>query len=123
MDNPCKHCDKAIEDYLDDCEYGCDNPCEKAKNFYKQVNNKLDELLKAVKKFDLDTTNIFLAHPLDLIAMDMKQFPMDCIFISEIKAKRGEMLLVKDEELKEELYNFANNNPDRVCKGENDFKE
>ena len=123
MDNPCKHCDKVVEDYLDDCEYGCDNPCEKAKNFYKQLDNKLDELLKAVKKFDLHTTKIFLAHPLDLIAMNMEQFPKDYIFISEINAKRGEILLVKDEELKEELYNFANNNPDRVFRGENDFKE
>ena len=68
-------------------------------------------------------TKIFLAHPLDLIAMDMKQYPMDCIFISEIKAKRGEILLVKDEEMKEDLYNFAYNNPDRVFKGEKEFKE
>ena len=123
MDNPCKYCDKTNMEYLRDCEYGCDNPCEKAKNFYKQVGNKLDELLKAAKKFDLHTTNIFLAHPLDLMARDMKQFPMDNIFISEIKAERGKILLVKDEELKKELYEFAYNNPDRVFWGEKDFKE
>ena len=60
MDNPCKYCNKVIPEYLDDCEYGCDNPCEKAKEFYSSVGKKLDELLEAVKQFDLHTTNIFL---------------------------------------------------------------
>ncbi len=45
MDNPCKYCDKANMDFVNDCEYGCDNPCQKAKDFYKKVGNKLDELL------------------------------------------------------------------------------
>ena len=53
----------------------------------------------------------------------MKQFSKDNVFISEIKAERGKILLVKDEELKKELYEFAYNNPDRVFRGENDFKE
>lgn len=123
MDNPCKQCPELNMAYLDDCEYGCDNPCKKAKEFYSSVGNKLDELLKAVKQFDLHTTNILLAHPLDLIGMDMKQFSKDNIFISEIKAERGKVLLVKDEELKKELYEFAYNNPDRVFRGEKDFKE
>lgn len=123
MDNPCKQCPELNMGYIDDCEYGCDSPCEKAKEFYSSVGKKLDELLGAVKQLDLHTTIIFLAYPLDLIAMDMKQFSKDCIFISEIKVKRGEFLLVKDEELKKELYEFAYNNPDRVFRGENDFKE
>lgn len=123
MDNPCKQCPELNMAYLDDCEYGCDNPCKKAKEFCSSVGNKLDELLKAVKQFDLHTTNILLAHPLDLTGMDMKQFSKDNIFISEIKAERGKILLVKDEELKKELYEFAYNNPDRVFRGEKDFKE
>lgn len=49
MDNPCKYCDKANTDYIDDCEYGCDNPCEKAKEFFQSINKKLDELLNRVK--------------------------------------------------------------------------
>ena len=44
MDNPCKFCDKA-NNFVNDCEYGCDNPCEKAKDFWKQVCNKLSDLL------------------------------------------------------------------------------
>lgn len=50
MDNPCKYCDKANIDYIDDCEYGCDNPCEKAKEFFQSINKKLDELLNKVKR-------------------------------------------------------------------------
>lgn len=123
MDNPCKRCSQLNMAYIDDCEYGCDDPCEKAKEFYNSVGKKLDELLGAVKQFDLHTTNIILAHPLDLLEMDMKQFTTDYIFISEIKAKRGEMFLVKNEKLKESLYEFAYNNPDRVFRGEKDFKE
>ena len=49
MDNPCKYCEKANIDYINDCEYGCDTPCEKAKDFFKTINNKLDELLNRVK--------------------------------------------------------------------------
>lgn len=48
MDNPCKRCDKANKYY--DCEYGCDEPCQKAKDFYKSVGDKLDEILKKLCK-------------------------------------------------------------------------
>ena len=85
--------------------------------------NIFDNLIKAVEQFDLHTTNIFLGHPLDLLEMDMKQFPSDCYFISEYSAKRGELLMVKDGEFKEELYKFIKNNPDRVFRGEEDFEE
>ncbi len=50
MDNPCKYCDKANIDFVNECEYGCDNPCQKAKELYKQVGNKLDELLDKCKQ-------------------------------------------------------------------------
>lgn len=83
-------------------------------------SNILDELIKAVGKFDLHTTNIFLGHPLDLLEMDMKQFPSNCYFISEHFTQRGQLLMVKDGELKEELYKFVKNSPDRVFRGEND---
>ena len=82
-----------------------------------------DELIKAVEQFDLHTTNILLGHPDDLLKMDMKQFPSNCYFISVHSVERGELLMVKDGELKEELYKFVKNNPDRVFRGENDFKE
>ena len=50
MDNPCKYCEQANIDYINDCEYGCDTPCEKAKDFFKTINKKLDNLLEQVKR-------------------------------------------------------------------------
>lgn len=50
MDNPCKYCEKANIDYINDCEYGCDTPCEKAKDFFRTINKKLDNLLEQVKR-------------------------------------------------------------------------
>lgn len=44
MDNPCKCCEKTNVDYVRDCEYGCDNPCQKAKDFYKAILDKIDTL-------------------------------------------------------------------------------
>lgn len=123
MDNPCKQCPELNMVYINDCEYGCDNPCEKAKEFYGSIGKKLDELLDTVKQIDLCTTNILFGHPEDLFKMDMKQIPSNCCFISNLDVKRGELLLIKDEELKKSLYEFAYNNPDRVFRGENDFKE
>lgn len=83
----------------------------------------LDELVKSVEQFDLHTINIFLGHPDDLLKMDVKQFPSNCYFISVHSVKRGELLMVKDGELKEGLYKFVKNNPYRVFRGENEFKE
>ena len=28
------------------CEYGCDEPCKEAKDFYKSLGDVLDEILK-----------------------------------------------------------------------------
>ena len=81
-----------------------------------------DELIKAVKKFDLHTTQIFMGHPSDLFKIDMKQIPLDCYFISSLGAKPGELLMVKDGELKEELYRFVKNHPDRVFRGEKKYE-
>lgn len=49
MDNPCKHCDKANPDFVNECEYGCDNPCQSAKDFYRVLSRQLDDLLKRAK--------------------------------------------------------------------------
>ena len=78
----------------------------------------MEELLKAVKKFDLDTVNVFLGNPLDLLKMDMGKLPSNCYFISHPDCKKGELLMIKDNSLKEMLYTFAKNNPDRCFRGE-----
>lgn len=77
----------------------------------------VEELLKAVKKFDLDTTNVFLGNPLDLLKMDMREAPPNCYFISHPDCKKGELLMIKDNSLKEMLYTFAKNNPRQVFQG------
>lgn len=86
---------------------------------YKEGNtlNALDELLSICKKFDFDSTTIILGHPSDLLKMDMSKFSAYWYFISNHNLKQGELLLVKDNELKEGLYKFAKENPDRVFRG------
>ena len=37
-------------DFVNNCEYGCDNPCEKAKDFWKELSNKLDDLLDKLQQ-------------------------------------------------------------------------
>ena len=48
--NPCEHCDNADMHYVNDCEYGCDEPCEKAREFYKSIGDTLEELLDKINK-------------------------------------------------------------------------
>ena len=48
MDNPCKYCNKANMEFVDDLEYGCDTPCLQAKEFYKTLGCQIDKLLDQV---------------------------------------------------------------------------
>lgn len=50
MDNPCKNCDKANIHYVSDFEYGCDNPCQKAEDFYESISGKLESLLNKINE-------------------------------------------------------------------------
>lgn len=50
MDNPCKYCEKANIHYVNNCEYGCDEPCQKAENFYKSLDDKFEALLDKLTK-------------------------------------------------------------------------
>lgn len=49
MDNPCKECPKMNPELFEPFEYGCDKPCQKAKDFYKSLGCKLDGLLDKLK--------------------------------------------------------------------------
>ena len=49
MDNPCKHCKLANPDFVNECEYGCDDPCQNAVDFWKTVSEQLDGLLNRAK--------------------------------------------------------------------------
>ena len=82
-----------------------------------EVLEKVEELLKVCKRIDYDSTQIIFGHPSDLFKMDMSEFSAYCYFISNHNLKQGELLFVKDSELKEMLYEFVKNNPDRVFRG------
>lgn len=92
---------------------------------YKEGNtlNALDKLLSACRKIDFDSTTIIFGHPSDLLKMDMSKFSAYWYFISNHNLKQGELLLVKDNELKEELYKFVKDNPDRVFRGKQGLNE
>ena len=78
----------------------------------------IENFKKLVDDFDCRVSQIFLANPETLLGMDMKQFPSNCYFISQPFVKKDEFLMVKDKNLKKELYEFARDNPDRVFQGE-----
>lgn len=79
--------------------------------------NFLETMLNSCKKIDYDSTQIILGHPSDLLKMDMNEIPERCYFISNHYLKQGELLLVKDNDLKKMLYSFAKDNPNRVFRG------
>lgn len=83
----------------------------------------LEELLNVCKKIDYESTQIILGHPSDLLKMDMDKFSAYHYFISNHNLKQGELLLVKDSDLKEMLYEFVKNNPDRVFRGKQGLNE
>lgn len=83
----------------------------------------LEEFLNACKKIDYESTQIILGHPSDLLKMDMDKFSAYHYFISNHDLKQGELLLVKDSDLKEMLYAFVKNNPDRVFRGKQGLNE
>lgn len=83
-------------------------------NFDKVLN----EFVKLTEQTELKFIKIFIGHPLDLIKIDMKELSTDVILISNTDVDRGTILLVKDEEMKNTLYQFAKQFPDRVFRGE-----
>lgn len=50
MDNPCKQCKYMDPQFLDNFEYGCENPCVEAKEFYDKLGKRMDELIIKLKK-------------------------------------------------------------------------
>ena len=83
----------------------------------------LEELLNVCKKIDYESTQIILGNPSDLLKMDMDNFSAYHYFISNHDLEQGKLLLVKDSDLKEMLYEFVKNNPDRVFRGKQGLNE
>jgi hypothetical protein len=48
--NPCRYCDKANIELIGELEYGCDEPCQKAEDFFGEVGKEIDKLLNRVNE-------------------------------------------------------------------------
>lgn len=79
---------------------------------------ELDDLLNIVYDVCSKTATICLAHPNTLLKFNMKDFYKDTYFISDLNCEENKVLLVKDKQLKKELYIFCVNHKDRVFQGE-----
>lgn len=77
----------------------------------------IEGLLKEVKKINYNGKHIILGNQSVLQKLDMNELPDYCYFISIYDMKPDELLLVTDSDLKEMLYPFIENNPDKVLRG------
>ena len=81
---------------------------------------ELDDLLNTVYDIYSKTATICFAHPSTLLKLNMKDFYKDTYFISDLNCEEDKCIIVKDEQLKKELYKFCINHEDRVFQGEKD---
>ena len=78
---------------------------------------ELDDLLNAVYNIYSKTVAICFAHPNTLLKLNMRDFYKDTYFISDLNCEEDKCIIVKDEQLKKELYKFCINHEDRVFQG------
>lgn len=67
-------------------------------------------------------SNILFVNELDLLELDMSDFTTDTYFISDMNIERGKAILIQDEQLKKDLYEFCTKNKDRVFRGTKSIK-
>lgn len=79
---------------------------------------ELDDLLNTVYDVCSRTVTICIAHPSILLKLNMRDFYKDTYFISDLNCEENKVLLVKDKQLKKELYIFCVYHKDRVFQGE-----
>ena len=82
--------------------------------------DSMNKFLEAVEQFGehiYESTEIFIGNPFDLLKIDMSEIPNNCYFISDINIDRNTMFKVKDSDFKRTLYEFIEENPDRVFRG------
>lgn len=78
---------------------------------------ELNDLLNTVYDICSRTATICLAHPSILLKLNMRDFYKDTYFISDLNCEENKVLLVKDKQLKKELYKFCCEHEDRVFQG------
>ena len=85
------------------------------------IDDAVNKLLEAVEQFSktlYETTKIFIGNPSDLIEIDMSEIPSNCFFVSNQYMEKGKLYHVEDGDLKRSLYEFIEEYPDRVFRGE-----
>ena len=75
-------------------------------------------MLNTVYDIYSKTATICIAHPSILLKLNMIDFYKDTYFISDLNCEENKVLLVKDKQLKKELYKFCVNHKDRAFQGE-----
>lgn len=60
---------------------------------------------------------IVQGNALDLAKLDMNEFTSDVIFIAHPLIEQGKAYIMQDGELKESLYRFSLEHPDKVFRG------
>ena len=78
---------------------------------------ELNDLLNAVYDIYSKTAIICFAHPNTLSKLNMKDFYKDTYFISDLNCEEDKCIIVKDEQLKKELYKFCIKHEDSVLQG------
>ena len=81
---------------------------------------ELDDFLDTVYDICSKTATICFAHPNTLLKLNMRDFYKDTYFISDLNCEEDKCIIVKDKQLKKELYRFCVKHKDRVFQGEKD---
>ena len=79
---------------------------------------ELDDFVDSVYDVCSKTVTICFAHPSTLLKLNMKDFYKDTYFISDLNCEEDKCIIVKDEQLKKEIYRFCCEHEDRVFQGE-----
>lgn len=79
---------------------------------------ELDDFLDSVYDIYSRMATICFGHPNTLLKLCMKDFYKDTYFISDLNCEEDKFILVKDKQLKKELYRFCCEHEDRVFQGE-----
>ena len=79
---------------------------------------ELDDFVNSVYDIYSKTVTICFAHPSTLLKLNMRDFYKDTYFISDLNCEENSIILVKDKQLKKELYRFCVKHKDRVFQGE-----
>lgn len=63
------------------------------------------------------SATIVIANGEDLFNLNMDDFGEETYFISDMSIEKGKFLIIKDADLKKELYKFCISHEDRIFKG------